>query len=156
MCWTRHSQRRKKTAMLNDGQIQSIEGNLGRDWESKTVTVQGVEKTLWESAVALSNGKDEPATWVSLTVWPNRNDNSDAEGRAIAEATGKGSKVMVRGKVKAGSYVNKQGQTVQTWEMGVYRLGQQILPPRDNSAAVAAAFPGATVQQYDNASMEPF
>lgn len=144
--------------MLNDGQIQNIEGNLGRDWESKTVTVQGVEKILWESAVALSNGKDEPATWVSLTVWPNRNDNSDAEGQAIAKATGKGSKVMVRGKVKAGSYNNKQGQTVQTWEMSVFRLGQQILPPRDNTAAVASAFPGATVQkpQYTEEMMEPF
>ena len=149
--------------MLNDGQIQNIEGNLGRDWESKTVTFQGTEKTLWESAVALSNGKDEPATWVNLTVWPNREDNSDAQGRAIAQATGKGSSVMVRGKVKSGSYINKQGQTVQTWEMSVFRLGQQIRPPRDNTAAVAAAFPGATEQvtfssgqTYPAADMEPF
>ena len=149
--------------MLNDGQIQNIEGNLGRDWESKTVTFQGTEKTLWESAVALSNGKDEPATWVNLTVWPNREDNSDAQGQAIAQATGKGSSVMVRGKLKSGSYINKQGQTVQTWEMSVFRLGQQIRPPRDNTAAVAAAFPGATEQvtfpsgeTYPAADMEPF
>jgi len=127
------------------------------------VTFQGTEKTLWESAVALSNGKDEPATWVNLTVWPNREDNSDAQGQAIAQATGKGSSVMVQGKLKSGSYINKQGQTVQTWEMSVFRLGQQIRPPRDNTAAVAAAFPGATEQvtfpsgeTYPAADMEPF
>ena len=149
--------------MLNDGQIQNIEGNLGRDWESKTVTFQGTEKTLWESAVALSNGKDEPATWVNLTVWPNREDNSDAQGQAIAQATGKGSSVMVRGKVKSGSYINKQGQTVQPWEMSVFRLGQQVRPPRNNTAGVAAAFPGATEQvtfpsgeTYPAADLEPF
>lgn len=142
--------------MLNDGQIQTIEGNLGRDWESKTVAVQGADKTLWESAVALSNGKDKPATWVNLTVWPSKFDDTDAEGQAIAQATGKGSKIMVRGKVKSGSYVNKEGQTVPTWEMSVYRLGQQVLPARDGAAAVAAAFPGATVEKYDDPTMEPF
>lgn len=142
--------------MLNDGQVQILEGNLGRDWESKTVNVGGTDKTLWESSVALSNGKDKPATWVNLTVWPERDSNSDAEGRAIAEATGRGSKIMVKGKVKVGSYTNKQNETVTKFEMAVYRLAQQILPPRDGAQAVQAAFPGATEHQYEDKSMEPF
>jgi single-stranded DNA-binding protein len=142
--------------MLNDGQVQILEGNLGRDWESKTVNVGGTDKTLWESSVALSNGKDAPATWVNLTVWPSRDDNSDAEGRAFAEATGRGSKVMVVGKVKVGSYVNKQGETVTKNELAVYRLAKRIMPPRDGAAAVQAAFPGATEHQYEDKTMEPF
>jgi len=141
---------------LNDGQERFLKGRLGKDWIRKEVTSQGVDKVIWESSLAIDNrmlgrSKDDPTIWVSLTAWPDRRDNSDAEGQAYAAGSGKGSTVVVRGKLKEGEYNGEQ-----KWQMSVYDVAAMLMPPRDGAQAVKQAFPGATEEKYDDPMMEPF
>ena len=121
-------------------------GNLCRDWESKEVTVQGNQKVIWVNALAYQPKKDDQVVYVDLTVWPDNND-SDREGRAFAEHTGKGTRVMLRGKFVPDNYVSKEGQPKMGWKCSVWDMASMIRPPWEdtgNGQAVAAAFPGAT------------
>lgn len=120
-------------------------GNLCRDWESKTVNAQGQEKTIWVNALAYQPKKDDQVIYIDLTVWPDNND-SDREGRAFAEHTKKGSRVMVRGKLAPDNYVSKEGQPKIGWKCNVWDLASMVRPPLENAGGgnVVAAFPGAT------------
>jgi len=139
--------------MLNEGRGY-VHGNLGKDWEAKEVTVKGTPKVLWESSLAYQPKKDDDPIWVKLTVWPSQ-DGSDAEGQAIANATGKGSRALVWGNLKRSQYTSREGENRTSWEMSVYQLAQRIMPARDNAQSVAAQFPGAKVE-YADQTMEPF
>ena len=129
-------------------------GNLTRDWEAREVTSQGEQKTIYSSALAYQPKKDDPTTYVDLTIWPDNN-GSTAEGEAIAASTGKGTKVMVRGKFQINSYVSREGQPKQGWKCNAWQIGAVIRAPRNGSAAavVSEAFPGA---QPVPAGHEPF
>ncbi len=143
---------------MNDGQIVQTEGNLGRDWEPKQVTVRGEEVTLWKSSVAVNNGgKDAPPTWVNLTIWPDRDTNSDGHGRIVADRTGKGTKIMVKGKVKVSEYQGKP-----KYDLSVWTIAEVIRPPLSDQQ-IAGAFPGAEWKSsleerviMTPESMEPF
>ena len=82
-------------------------GNLGREWEAK-VTPTG--KTVYESALAVSESKDSETFWVTLNVWEDSRDSSTALAEAVASKTGKGSRVIVRGKFSSRQYKKKTGQ----------------------------------------------
>lgn len=124
--------------------VSYLHGNLCRDWVAKTVQVNGEDKVLFENALAYQMKKDDPTTFIDLTVWPDQN-NSTAEGEEYAKSSGKGTKVMVRGKFVSDSYVNKEGQPKMGWKCSVWNLATMIRPPwnEGGQAAVAAAFPGA-------------
>ena len=136
--------------MPTDGQIIQLEGNLGRDWVSKQVTVRESEVTLWKSSVAYNKTKDGPTTWFNLTIWPDRDTNSDGWGRMVASQTGKGAKVLVRGKVRVGEY---KGQ--ETYDISVWSIGAAIRPPLSESQ-VQDAFPGSTLEKPKYDDLEPF
>lgn len=131
-----------------------LHGNLCRDWVAKTVTVGGEEKVLFENALAYQPTKDDPTTFVDLTVWPAK-DGSTAEGEEYNKQSGKGTKVMVRGKFVSDSYVSKEGQPKMGWKCSVWNMATMVRPPwNDGAANVAAAFPGATAEVPK--SHEPF
>lgn len=138
---------------MDDGTIVQTEGNLGREWESKQVTVRGEEVTLWKSSIAVNKGKDEPPTWLNLTIWPDRENNSDGLGRMVADRTGKGSKIMVKGKVKASEYQGKP-----KYDMSVWSIAEVIRPPL-REQQIVDAFPGSALEERETMtpeSMEPF
>ena len=138
---------------MNDGQIVQTEGNLGREWESKQVTVRGEEVTLWKSSLAVNNGKDTDPTWLNLTIWPDRESNSDGHGRVVADRTHKGTKIMVKGKVKVSEYQGKP-----RYDLSVWTIGEVIRPPLSDQQ-IAASFPGAKLEErveMTPESMEPF
>ena len=139
---------------MNEGTIVQFEGNLGRDWEPKQVTVRGDEVTLWKSSIAVNNnGKDAPPTWVNLTIWPDRESNSDGHGRVVADRTHKGTKIMVKGKVKVSEYQGKP-----RYDLSVWTIGEVIRPPLSDQQ-IAASFPGAKLEErveMTTESMEPF
>lgn len=129
---------------VNEG-IGYLHGNLCRDWVAKTVAVNGEEKVIFENALAYQPKKDDPTTFVDLTVWPD-NDGSTAEGEEYNKNSGKGTKVIVRGKFVSDSYVNKEGQPKMGWKCSVWNLATMVRPPWNGGGenAVANAFPGAT------------
>jgi single-stranded DNA-binding protein len=128
-------------------------GNLTREWERREVTSQGETKVIYSNALAYQPKKDDPTTFVDLTVWPDNN-GSTAEGEAIAASTSKGTKVMVRGKFQVNSYVTREGQPKQGWKCNTWQVGAVIRAPRNAGAgAVADAFPGATQMSPEH---EPF
>lgn len=138
---------------MNDGQIVQTEGNLGRDWESKQVTVRGEEVTLWKSSIAVNKGRDTDPLWLNLTIWPDRETNSDGLGRMVADRTGKGTKIMVKGKVQVSEYQGKP-----KYDLSVWTIGEVIRPPL-REQALAAAFPGSKLERPappSLESMEPF
>lgn len=139
---------------LSDGQTVFLQGRLGKDWIRKEVVSQGVDKVLWESSLAIDNrtigrGKDDDTVWVALTAWPDQN-NSDREGQAYGDSSGKGRNVIVRGKLREGEYQGKK-----TWSMSVYDVATRLMPPRDGAQTVKDAFPGTT-ETYESPDMEPF
>lgn len=123
-------------------------GNLTRDWERREVTSQGEQKVIYSTALAYQPRKDDPTTFVDLTVWPDNNGNTH-EGDAIAAASGKGTKVMVRGKFRMDSYVSRDGQPKQGWKCNAWQIAAVIRSAGygqgagQGAAAVAEAFPGA-------------
>jgi len=139
--------------MISEG-INIQMGNLGRDWESKVVNSQGAEKTIWTNSLAVKTGKDE-TTWVDLTVWPD-DQVGDAPGQAVAAESGRGTKVMVRGKFATDPYVSKDGESKMGWKCSVYQVGSVIRcgdVSVGSASNVVAAFPGA---QSVPAGHEPF
>jgi single-stranded DNA-binding protein len=119
-------------------------GNLCRDWEAKTVTAQGSEKTIWVNALAYQPKKDDQTIYIDLTVWPDNN-GSDRDGQAFADNTSKGSRVMIRGKLAPDNYVSKEGQPKIGWKCSVWDLASMVRAPFEGGGNnVAAAFPGAT------------
>lgn len=129
-----------------------LHGNLCRDWVSKTIIVNGESKVLFENALAYQPTKDDPTTFVDLTVWPAK-DGSTAEGEEYSRQSRKGQKVMIRGKFASDSYVNKDGEPKMGWKCSVWNMATMVRPPWNDAAAkVAAAFPGADVPK----NHEPF
>lgn len=120
-------------------------GNLTRDWECREVTSQGEQKTIYTTSLAYQPKKDDPTTFVDLTIWPD-NRGSSREGEAVAGASGKGTKVMVRGKYATNSYVNKEGQPKTGWKCSVWQVAAVIRAPWEGNGgnAVKDAFPGAS------------
>ena len=114
-------------------------GNLTRDWERREVNSQGEQKVIYTTALAYQPKKDDPTTYVDLTVWPDNN-GSTGEGMAIASRTGKGTKVMVRGKFQINSYVSREGQPKQGWKCNTWQVAEVIRAPRGQAAEVAEQF----------------
>ena len=110
--------------MLNEG-VHYQMGNLGREWEAK-VTPTG--KTVFESALAVSESKDSETFWVTLNVWEDSRDSSTALAEAVASKTGKGSRVIVRGKFSSRQYKKKDGTTATGWDCNVWDLAPVIRP----------------------------
>jgi single-stranded DNA-binding protein len=132
-------------------------GNLTRDWERREVTSQGEQKTIYTTSLAYQPKKDDPATFVDLTIWPDNN-GSDREGQAVAANSGKGTRVMVRGKYAMNSYVSKNGEPKTGWKCSVWQVATVIRAPweGDGGNAVKAAFPGAEEAPVLPKSHEPF
>lgn len=136
---------------MNEGKGY-VHGRLGHDWSEKDVS----GTTIWESSVAYEpNGKQGETIWVNLTLWPSR-DGDDSEAQAIVNGSAKGNKVLLYGMLKLNNYTDKKtGENRSKWQMTVYRCGLELRPEMNaGSAAVKAAFPGAT--EYPNKDMEPF
>lgn len=135
--------------------IGYLHGNLCRDWVAKNVQVNNEDKVIFENALAYQPRKDDPTTFVDLTVWPDQN-NSTAEGEEYAKSSGKGTKVIIRGKFASDSYVSKEGQPKMGWKCSVWDLATTVRPPWNNNGQsnVVATFPGAT--QVVPAGHEPF
>ena len=113
---------------LNEG-YGYVMGGLGRDWETKTITAKGQPTTIYTTSLAYQPNKDDQTTWVNLTVWPDR-DGSDAPGVAVAAATGKGARVIVRGVLKPSEWVSRDGEKKHGWNMSVWAVATGIRPPR--------------------------
>tara|TARA_R110000824_G_scaffold24063_5_gene85126 strand:+ start:6036 stop:6479 length:444 start_codon:yes stop_codon:yes gene_type:complete len=115
--------------MLDEG-VHFQMGNLGREWEEK-VTPTG--KTVYENALAVSESKDSETFWVTLNVWEDSRDNSIALPEAVAKATGKGSRIMVRGKFSSRSAKKKDGSMGTYWDCNVWDLASIIRPDSTSS-----------------------
>ena len=115
--------------MLNEG-VHYQMGNLGREWEAK-VTPTG--KTVYENALAVSESKDSETFWVTLNVWEDSRDSSTALAEAVASKTGKGSRVIVRGKFSSRQYKKKDGTIATGWDCNVWDLGAIIRPAQGPS-----------------------
>jgi single-strand DNA-binding protein len=75
-------------------------GNLGRDWEMKSVG----SYTVYENTLAVKSGKDNKETiWVKLSQW------NEKGGEILTQYTGKGSKLLVTGDIDVSAYLDKQG-----------------------------------------------
>jgi hypothetical protein len=142
---------------INDGDSY-VHGNLTRDWEEKTVLVKGAQTVIWTSAVAYNEFKDSEAVFVNLTCWPDPQ-GTDAPGKEIASKSGKGSRVVVHGPIKYGTFVKKDGSAGAGFSQSVYNLGLVVRPPWNgesrSNADVAKHFEGAEVT-YADKTMEPF
>lgn len=132
-----------------------VNGNLGRDWERKEITAKGQPTVIYTNSVAYQESKDGPTTWVNLTVWPDR-DGGESLGQAVAEATGKGSRVITRGPIKYDSYVSREGESKASWSQNVWGIGAEIRGT--TTGQVASQFAGATVASAPAVpkSHEPF
>lgn len=119
-------------------------GNLVRDWEPREVVSQGESKVIYSNSLAYQPKKDDPVTYVDLTVWPDNN-GSELEGRTIAEQTGKGTKVMVRGKFAINTYTSRDGQPKQGWKCNTWQIGAVIRAPRDGNVPVSQPAPQVPV-----------
>lgn len=142
---------------INDGDLY-VHGNLTRDWEKKTVLSKGTKTVIWTSAVAYNEFKDSEPVYVNLTVWPDPQ-GTDAPGKRIASMTEKGSRVVVHGPIKYGTFVKKDGSPGASFSQSVYNLGLVVRPPwnvesRSNDEVVKH-FEGAEVT-YADKTMEPF
>lgn len=93
--------------MLND---ISIIGNIGRK-ESKLIN----GKQLAKISVAVSEGKDEPATWFDCIFW-----GKPAE--FIDKYLDKGAKVFVNGKLVIREYEKKDGSKGKAVEISGYKV----------------------------------
>ena len=75
-------------------------GNLGRDWEKKTVG----SYTVYENSLGVKSGKDNKETmWVKLSQW------NEKGGEILSQYTAKGSKILVTGDVEVAAYKDKDG-----------------------------------------------
>lgn len=75
-------------------------GNLGRDWEKKSVG----DYTVYENTLAVKSGKDnKETTWVKLTQW------NEKGGAVLSQYTAKGSKILVTGDIEVAAYKDKNG-----------------------------------------------
>jgi hypothetical protein len=135
---------------LNEGYTY-LHGNLVRGWEQKT-TKDG--KLLWENTLAYQPKKDDVTEWVRLTIWPSKEDSSDdSEGRAVADGSGKGTRVLVRGVLKKGGYTNKAGEAVTTWDLSTWAVG---VVPRVPQGERRSDRPAAAAVPVYAADEEPF
>jgi len=98
-------------------------GNLGRDPERKT-TNSG--KHLVEASVGVQQGRDDTA-WYRVTVWA---DDSPTMASKLEEC-GKGRRVDVVGRLKAGAFVG-QGGPAASLEVTAYDV--RPWPARDTDA----------------------
>lgn len=75
-------------------------GTLGKDWESKEVGGY----TLYENSLAVKAGKDGKETmWVKLAQW------NEKAGLAMAQYSGKGTKLAVSGDIEVRAYKSGSG-----------------------------------------------
>lgn len=80
--------------------LGTFTGNLGRDWEKKSVG----SYTVYENTLAVKSGKDNKETmWVKLSQW------NEKAGEILTQYTSKGSKLLVVGDVEASAYIDKAG-----------------------------------------------
>ena len=113
-----------------------LHGNLGRDWSLKVIESTG--KIVYESALAYQLKKDDPTIWVNLTIWEDSRDGSTILAETIADKTGKGSRVVVRGKFAQSSYKNKDGDMKTSWNCNVWDIAKIIKPKQDDWAGRTA------------------
>ncbi len=107
-----------------------LHGNLGREWQMKVI--DSVGKVVYENALAYQLKKDDPTIWVNLTIWEDSRDGSTALAETIADQTGKGSRVMIRGKFSQSSYKNKEGEMKTSWNCNVWDVANVIKPKQDD------------------------
>lgn len=80
--------------------LGTFTGNLGRDWEKKSVG----SYTVYENTLAVKSGKDNKETmWVKLSQW------NEKAGDILTQYTSKGSKLLVVGDVDVSAYIDKSG-----------------------------------------------
>ena len=86
-----------------------LSGNVGRDAETRSVSSGSVT----HFSVATNDGYyDKGGNWVEVSTWHH----VEAWGKLAESCSSikKGSKVIVRGKMKYGEYVDKDGNKVKT------------------------------------------
>lgn len=94
-------------------------GNVGRDAETKTVG----KNTVTEFSIAVSHGKDEPASWFRVSAW----DKWTAE-----HPPKKGDKVIVDGSLRLREFEKKDGSTGFSAEIRADRISVvNIKAPED-------------------------
>ena len=89
----------------------TIIGNLTKDHELRTTTT-GVNVCSFTVAVnrPRRNGEDQGADFFQVSVWRERGDN-------CAKYLKKGSKCAVNGRIQTGSYKDRDGKTVSTFDV---------------------------------------
>lgn len=79
-----------------------FQGNLGRDWEIKSIP-SGAK--VYENTLAVRSGKDGKQTmWVKLTQW------NEKAGDVLKQYTSKGSKLVVRGEIEIRAWKDNAGE----------------------------------------------
>lgn len=89
------------------GETTIITGRVGRDPEMK-YTQQG--KAVTNFSVAVSQGKDRPAKWFSISCW-------ERLAEVAHKYVTKGMVVECVGSIKAKAYVNKKGDLQASLEL---------------------------------------
>jgi len=110
-----------------------VVGNLSRDWETKEVSTKDGDKLLYTCGLAYQPNKDVEVVWVDLTIWPDPQ-GSVRDAVAVADATGKGTKVIVRGTLKQRSYVAKDGSDRKSWQMSCWQVAKVLRAPFEGAS----------------------
>lgn len=120
-------------------------GNLTRDPElSYTANTQ---TAVCRFSIAVQkprrNGEDMGADFFRITVWGKQAENCD---RYLS----KGRKVAVNGRIETGSYVNKEGITVNTVDIIASNV-EFLSPSNSNSSSNAGSFNTNNYESNDSA-----
>lgn len=93
----------------------TITGNIGKDAE---VIQRKDGQEVLTFSVAVSNGKDKQPTWYGCFL----NGNT----QSVAPYLVKGTRVLVRGQLRAGAWMNRQGETVVSLDISTNAYGVEI------------------------------
>jgi single-stranded DNA-binding protein len=108
-----------------------VMGNLTRDWETKEIDTKNGPRTLYTCGLAYQPKKEDETQWVNLTIWPDFDNGSTDQGRAVSDGSHKGVMVIARGLLERGEYKDKTtGEKKFSWELKVWQVAKVLRAPK--------------------------
>ena len=108
---------------LLDEEAQWVEGNLGKDWREH---VLDDGRTLLKNSLGYNAHKGASTQWIDVTAWPDYETGSTKNQIEYRKVTGRGSRVLIYGKVQTYSYQSSDGQQIEGYRMNIWRLAKVI------------------------------
>lgn len=82
-----------------------LSGNLVRNLELRYVLINGANKPVIETVMAVRRDFTEETDFITIQVWGKQAENLD-------KYCGKGSKILIHGSLRITPYKNKEGKTI--------------------------------------------